>query len=97
MTPVKLKKPIKFGDKDVTKIDVRRPSAGEMRGLTLVDVNTLDVDTLIKLLPRITQPPITEAQVADLSFDDITAFGMALVTPNAEDKASAGNGTTLKP
>ena len=92
MKPITLKNPIKNGDKSITEVTVRRPSAGEMRGFTLVDVNTLDINTLIKLIPRITTPPMTESQAELLAFDDISAIGLALV--NGE---TAGNGVPPKP
>ena len=48
--------PIQRGDTSITEIQLRKPKAGELRGVSLVDVANLDVMALQKVLPRITQP-----------------------------------------
>lgn len=59
----------------ITKVTLRKPRAGELRGLRLGDVATLDVNALITLIPRITEPVINETEVADMDIEDITAIG----------------------
>ncbi|MCF6221628.1 MAG: phage tail assembly protein [Robiginitomaculum sp.] len=93
MKKITLTKPIENGDKKITSVTLRKPNAGEMRGLSLAEVAMLDIDTLITLIPRITTPSISEVQAEALPFEDIMAIGKALVA----DRAASGNGTTPKP
>ncbi len=93
MKKITLHKPIENGDKKITSVTMRKPSAGEMRGLSLAEVGMLDVDTLITLIPRITTPSISEVQAEGLPFEDIMALGKALVA----DFGASGNGDTPKP
>lgn len=65
---------IKVDGKDVTGVDLRKPSTGELRGLKLTDVMQMDTDAMLKLLPRITVPPLSGAQVADLDPADFLAM-----------------------
>ncbi len=69
---VTLAQPIIRGDKEITQLQLRKPKAGELRGLSMGDVVGMDVTALIKLTPRISDPVLTEAEVADLDADDFT-------------------------
>lgn len=63
---VAFKTPIKAGGRKVSEIEVREPAAGELRGLKLADVLQMDVGAMIRLLPRVTAPALTEDEVAAL-------------------------------
>lgn len=64
MNMVPLQFPIKGdGDQKITSIELMRPTVGALRGLMLAQVQMQDVNTLIKLLPRITKPMLTPDQV----------------------------------
>lgn len=52
-----LEEPIKRGDTELASLRLRKPRSGELRGLSLVDIVKLEVDTIHSLLPRITVPP----------------------------------------
>ncbi len=71
---VTLSAAVKIDGKDVTGIDLRKPQTGELRGLKMTDVLQMDTDGQIKLLPRITQPALTSAQVASLDPADFIAL-----------------------
>lgn len=66
MREIEFENPIKIGGKDVKKITLREPTAGELRGLKLTDVLQGDAGALITLIPRIATPAMTEAEVAGL-------------------------------
>jgi len=68
---VTLDTPIKRGEQEITTIDLRKPSSGELRGLSMVDLVKLEIDALAKLLPRITNPRLIEAEVAQLDPSDM--------------------------
>ncbi len=70
-TPVTLEEPINRGENQVATITLRKPQAGELRGLTIEDIVGTDVNALIKLIPRISDPSLTEEEVAALDVIDI--------------------------
>jgi hypothetical protein len=72
---VDLDTPIVRGEQTLSRVTLRKPAAGELRGLSLVDLGQLKVDALIKIAPRITLPPITEAEAANLDPADLLAMG----------------------
>lgn len=72
---VTLATPIARGDTNVEMISLRKPKAGELRGLTLQDVLQSDVSALMKLVPRISDPALTEHEVAELEADDFAEIG----------------------
>ena len=72
---VSLDTPIMKGETLIDTLQLRKPRAGEMRGLSLVDLGQLKVDALTKIVPRIAVPTITEADVADLDPADLLAIG----------------------
>ncbi len=72
---VTLEEPIKRGEQEITELQVRKPGSGELRGLTFKALSELDIDTVIRLLPRVTVPPITEPEAAALEPCDQLALG----------------------
>lgn len=77
---VTLSAPVKIDGKDETKITLRKPKAGELRGLKLAEILMMDVATMIKLVPRISMPPLSEDQVADLEPEDLSALSTKVMT-----------------
>jgi len=80
MVTVTLTRPITRGETIITAVTLREPATGEMRGLKLLDVMQMDVGSLIKLIPRIADPYLTEAEVALLPPADIAVLGAATVS-----------------
>lgn len=72
---VSLDTPIERGELQIATLQLRKPKSGELRGLSLVDLGQLKVDALTKLLPRISTPPISEAEAANLDPADLLACG----------------------
>lgn len=73
--PISLDTPIKRGDKDIAEITLRKPAAGELRGVTLADLLHLDVIALSKVIPRISDPALTEVEVARMDPADLVQIG----------------------
>lgn len=69
--PIPLDEPITRGDQRIDSIRVRKPGAGELRGLKLTDVVQMDVASMQILLPRITEPTLTGADVASMDPADL--------------------------
>ncbi len=74
-TTVLLDVPIVRGKHTISELQVRRPRSGELRGLNLQDVLSLDINAMHKLLPRITVPSLTEAEVSELDPADLVELG----------------------
>ncbi|MDZ4263904.1 MAG: phage tail assembly protein [Pseudomonadota bacterium] len=76
---VTLDEPVKREGGDIASIQVRRPNSGELRGLSLAELLNSNVDPLIKLLPRITLPTLTEAEVKKLAPADLVQLSGAVI------------------
>ncbi len=72
---VTLDTPIQRGTETIGIIQLRKPRAGELRGVSLVDLGQLKIDALTKVLPRITIPMLTEAEVSNMELADMLACG----------------------
>ncbi|MCW2391950.1 phage tail assembly protein [Sphingobium sp. B11D3A] len=72
---VSLDSPVQRGEQSIESIQLRKPKSGELRGLSLVDLGQLKVDALTKIIPRISSPTLTEAEVANLDPSDLLACG----------------------
>ncbi|WP_375194772.1 phage tail assembly protein [Sphingobium sp.] len=72
---VTLDSPIVRGETSIEELKLRKPRSGELRGLSLVDLGQLKVDSLTKLLPRISMPALTEVEVSNMEPADLLACG----------------------
>lgn len=63
------------GKQTITAITLRKPLAGELRGVSLSDLVSLDVVALSKVLPRISTPMLTEQDVARIDPADLVQLG----------------------
>ena len=69
----------KRGEQTITEVIIRKPKTRALRGLTLVNVLQLDVDTMAKLAPRITTPTMTENDVYELAPSDLTKLSKEVI------------------
>jgi hypothetical protein len=72
---IDLVEPIARGDTTIAKLTLRKPKAGELRGLTLSDVIGLEIAAILKLIPRISEPALTDAECQNLDPADLTEIG----------------------
>lgn len=72
---VPLDAPINRGETTIAEVKIRKPMAGELRGLSLVELGQLNVNALASLLPRITMPTLTKPEVEALDPADLLAMG----------------------
>lgn len=75
---VYLDEPIKRGTQKIDAVALRRPTAGELRGVQLGMLMMLDVDMIRVVLPRISSPSLTSHEVNQLDPTDILALGMRI-------------------
>ena len=76
---VTLEKPVKRGDQLIAEITLIKPNAGTLRGVSLAAVANSEVDALIKVLPRMTAPMLTEQEVAAMDLPDLVALAGQVV------------------
>ncbi|MFJ2990711.1 phage tail assembly protein [Collimonas sp. NPDC087041] len=72
---ITLEEPLTRGDTLITSVQIRKPVAGELRGVSLMDLGNLDVVSLQRVLPCITIPTLASHDVAKLDLSDLMALG----------------------
>lgn len=89
---VTLDSPIVRGETTIETIAIRKPMAGELRGVSLVELMQMDVLALRKVLPRITTPSLTDIEVGRMDPADLVQCGVVvtgfLLTKSAKQAAS---------
>lgn len=75
MTPITetitLDAPIQRGDQLINTVSIRKPMAGELRGVSLMAIMQMDVSAIIHLLPRVTTPSLTTQEVERMDPADL--------------------------
>lgn len=79
MAEITLQSPVQRKDETIDQIHLRRPAAGELRGLSLAQLMQMNVDAILKLVPRITAPALLEHEVAALDPVDFSAIAQEVV------------------
>lgn len=72
---VTLDTPITRTGGNITAITLRKPSAGELRGVQLGALMQLDVGALLAVLPRVTQPSLTVQELSTMDPADLLQIG----------------------
>lgn len=88
---VELETPIERGEVKITEISLRKPTAGDLRGLSMQDVANTDATALTTLLPRISQPSLTEVELHMMPGSDFMLLAMevtSFLTPSRFRKES---------
>ena len=90
---IELDEPVKRGKTAITELQIRRPVAGELRGVSLMDLAQMDVLALRKVLPRITAPSLTDQEIGNMSPADIMQCGVKVAgfLLTKQQKAQAGS------
>ncbi|MEI7184317.1 phage tail assembly protein [Pectobacterium carotovorum] len=88
---VTLETPIKRGETVIDTITLIKPTAGTLRGVSLAALAELDVDALIKVLPRMTLPALTETDITRMELPDMIAIAgkvVGFLTPKSQQGTS---------
>ncbi|MFD2578797.1 phage tail assembly protein [Novosphingobium colocasiae] len=72
---VSLVEPIVRGETTIPSITIRKPRGGELRDLNLQDVAASNVAALLKVIPRISNPPLTDDEADMLDPADLMEIG----------------------
>ena len=78
-TTATLSAPFKRGSQKVESVVLRKPATGELRGLALTDLMRMDIESLITLIPRVSDPALTEEECRKLDVADLTNIGVELL------------------
>ena len=68
---VNLESGFQRGEETITQIRLRKPKAGELRGLNLQELFGGDVNAVIAVLPRISDPIMTAHDAENLEAEDL--------------------------
>lgn len=77
---VTLDSPIVRGTTTITEVVVRKPNSGALRGARLQALMDMDVDSMMLVLPRVTMPSLTKAEVVMLEPGDLLQLSLELVS-----------------
>lgn len=75
---VVLDRPLQRAGQTIASLQLRKPTAGELRGLSLVAVLQMEVDALATLLPRISTPTVHKPEVMAMDPADLLACGIVV-------------------
>lgn len=73
---LKLNTPIKRGDKEISEITLHKPNVGAMRGISMRMLLDMNVDAIVAVLPRISDPQMSEAELNKLDAPDLLQAGI---------------------
>lgn len=68
--------PIQRGETEIKEVTLRKPLAGQLRGVKLAELLNLDVGSVQLVLPRITTPSLLPHEIALLDPADLTELGV---------------------
>ena len=68
---ITLSEPIERASGPITELTLRKPKAGELRGLKVEDLFATDVNALMLLIPRISSPTLIGDEVGQLETEDL--------------------------
>ncbi|MFC4923853.1 phage tail assembly protein [Delftia deserti] len=76
---VTLETPIPRGSGVIDVVTLRKPLAGALRGINLAELLQLRAEAVMKLLPRITTPTLTQQDVEQMDPVDLVACASEVV------------------
>lgn len=74
-TTITLDVPLQRGATTIGEVTLRKPNAGELRGINLADLLQLNATAIVTVLPRISQPSLTPPECAQLDPADLMELG----------------------
>ncbi|MDO9571169.1 MAG: phage tail assembly protein [Hydrogenophaga sp.] len=76
MPTIHLDTPIRRDGQTIAVIELRKPAAGELRGLSMLALLQMDVDAIATLLPRISTPTVSKPEALQMDPADLLAVGV---------------------
>ena len=75
---IPLRKPIVRGDTKVSSILLREPDGVALMNVELFDLMRMNTTEIVKLLPRISEPPLIDNEVKGMSGPDLFNVGQEI-------------------
>lgn len=72
---ITLETPIKRGETEITQLTINKPNSGALRGASLRGLLDFQTTDILKVAPRVTEPPITDHEAAMLDPADLLQIG----------------------
>lgn len=72
---ITLESPIQRGEQTITTVSVRKPNTGALRGVSLTNLLQLEVAAIATVLPRVTDPALTQQDINNLDPADLVQLG----------------------
>lgn len=77
---ITLDQPVKRGESEIAKVTLHKPGSGSLRGVSISACMQLEVDAIITVVPRISDPKLTPQEAAALDPADLTQCGVAIAS-----------------
>lgn len=94
--PITLDVPIKRGETEITTVNLLKPTSGSLRGVSISACMQMEVDAIINVVPRISDPKLTPQEAAALDLADLTQMGVAIASFFVPKAALAEAETSLQ-
>lgn len=79
LTTIELDHPVIRGETEIRTVQIRKPKAGDLRGLSLSDLFDMKTDTVLAVIPRVSTPTLTTHEANQLELSDLFKFSVRLV------------------
>lgn len=77
---VQLDEAIKRGDSVIQTVSLRKPTAGDLRGINLMELMQLNVNALQEVLPRVTTPSLAKHEISGMDPADLLEMGASVAS-----------------
>ena len=77
---ITLDAPVQRGTTIIEKVVVRKPNSGALRGTRLQALMDMDVESMMTVLPRVTTPSLTRAEVMLMEPGDLLQLSIEVVS-----------------
>ncbi|MCF9034706.1 phage tail assembly protein [Acinetobacter nectaris] len=76
---IELDEPIHMGGNTIESIEINKPNIQALQGIKLADLLQGDVTAICHMLPRVSTPSLTKAEIHQLEPADIAQIGGVLI------------------
>lgn|SRR5574338_447836 len=100
MATIPLESPLTRGEQTITTLTLRKPAAGELRGIVLSDLIRMEAGAVSAVLPRIADPALTPADVAKMDAADFMSCALEIadfLVPQSKRPAPDSTATQPSP
>lgn len=77
---ITLDTPVTRGKDQITRVTLRKPQSGALRGTRLQALMDMDVNAMMTVIPRISQPALQPHEIAEMDPADLLSLSVEVVT-----------------